>query len=190
MHSSVLFTDVSLNPQRQLGVGAYLLVPTTFLNCEPHQVERAEVTARLRYKRFTETSSTRLEVQTVLWALDEYRAANPGAHAGALQIYTDSQCINGLPGRRAGLEANAFIARRSGQALRNATLYRAFYAALDELDFRLVKVAGHSSASSHTTVQRVFAHVDQEARRALASWLAEKKMATRQSPMFNASWQK
>lgn len=173
MNRFAIFTDVSLNPQRQLGVGAYLLVPASFLDHEPHRIERAAVAARLRFRRFTATSSTKLEIQTVLWALDDYLAESNGADPGPLQVYTDAQCVAGLPGRRVGLESSDFIARRSGQPLRNATLYRAFYAASDELGFTLCKVAGHARASSHDTVQRVFACVDQEARSALATWLAE-----------------
>jgi hypothetical protein len=57
--------------------------------------------------------------------------------------------------------------------LRNAALYGTFYAAADKLDITLIKVAGHSPASSHDTVQRVFAHLDKEVRRVLATWLAE-----------------
>ncbi len=173
MQNFALFTDVSLNPRRQLGVGAYLLVSTSFLDREPDQIERAEVTARLRYRRFTETSSTKLEIQTVLWGLGDYLEESNAADLGPLQVYTDSQCVAGLLERKTGLEANSFIARRSAQPLRNATLYRSFYAAYDELEFALYKVAGHSRASSHDTVQRVFAYVDQEVRRALSTWLAE-----------------
>ena len=39
MNSFALFTDVSLNPQRKLGVGGYLLVPVSFLENEPHDIE-------------------------------------------------------------------------------------------------------------------------------------------------------
>lgn len=164
----VLFTDVSLNPQQQLGVGAYLLAPASFLDREPHQIERAGVLARLRFRRFAETSSTKLEIQTVLWALDDCLAENSGADPGSLHVYTDSQCVAGLMERSVGLDANDFIARRSSQPLRNATPYRAFYAAYDGLVFTLFKVAGHSRACYHDTVQRVFSHVDQEVRRALS----------------------
>jgi ribonuclease HI len=173
MNSYALFSDVSLNPQRQLGVGAYLLVPTTFLDREPKQITRSEVAARLQYRRFTETSSTKLEVQTILWALEEYREANTGTNSGPLRVYTDSQCVVGLLGRRSKLETTAYIARRSGQLLRNATLYSALYAAYDALGFTLIKVAGHPCTSAHDAVQRIFAHVDQEVRRALSVWLAE-----------------
>ena len=36
MNSFALFTDVSVNPQRKLGVGGYLFVPMPFLEIEPH----------------------------------------------------------------------------------------------------------------------------------------------------------
>ncbi len=173
MNSFALFTDVSMNPQRKSGVGAYLLVPASYLEIVPDDIDLAEISARLRFKRFTDTSSTKLEVQTVLWALENFRAELKGSDPGRLRVYTDSQCVVGLPGRRAGLEANDFIARRSGQSLTNASLYRAFFAIYDELGFELVKVAGHSRACSRDTVARIFSHVDKEVRRALAGWMGE-----------------
>jgi ribonuclease HI len=173
MNSFALFTDVSLNPQRKLGIGAYLLVSTAFLEIMPHDIERGEISARLRFKRFSKTSSTKLEVQTVLWALKNFRGEFNSSDPGSLQVYTDSQCVAGLLARRAGLEANDFIAGRSGRPLTNASLYRAFYAAYDEIGFELIKVAGHSRAGSHDTVQRIFSYVDKEVRRALNLWIGE-----------------
>ena len=168
-----LFTDVSLNPGRRLGVGACLLVPAHFLNSAPDTIERANVSVRLRFERFAETSSTRLEVQTVLWALENYRAEINRSDSGKLLIYTDSQCVVGLPGRRAGLEANDFVAGRSGRPLKNADLYHAFYAAQDQTGFELIKIKGHSRAGSHNSLQRIFSYVDQEVRRALKHWMGE-----------------
>lgn len=172
MSSFALFTDVSLNPQRQQGVGACLLVPVALLDCTPQQVDRTTVAAQLRFRRFTETSSTKLEIQTVLWALDEYLAAGHVTSA-PVTVYTDSQSVVGLAARRMKLEGNDFIARRSGLPLRNADLYRQFYAARDVIGFTLAKVVGHARAGSHDTVQRIFSCVDQAVRRALSAWLAE-----------------
>lgn len=173
MNGFALFSDVSSNPQHKCGVGAYLFVPASYLENEPHDIDRAEIQAKLRFKRFTDTSSTKLEVQTVLWALEKYQTECCRSGPGNLQIFTDSQCLAGLAGRRAGLEGNKYISRRSGQLLPNAPLYQAFYAAYDNLGFELVKVAGHTRACSRDTVQQIFSCVDQEARRALSVWLAE-----------------
>lgn len=167
MNNFALFTDVSVNPQRRLGVGGYLLVPLSFLDVKPDTIERSEVAARLHFKQFTETSSTKLEVQTVLWALEEVRRELSGSVHGSLQIYTDSQCVAGLLGRRAALTGSDFIAKRSGQPLAHALLYREFYAAHDQLGFQLIKVSGHSPSNTHDTVQRIFSYVDREVRKAL-----------------------
>jgi ribonuclease HI len=173
LNSWALFTDVSLNPERRLGVGSCLLVPASLLNSAPDAIEQAAVTARLQFRRFAETSSTRLEVQTVLWGVEMYREHCDRCGTGRLQVYTDSQCVVGLPGRRGGLEANGFVAARSGRLLANAPLYRALYAVHDELGFDLIKVAGHSRAGDHGSVQRIFSYVDRGARRALSLWLNE-----------------
>ncbi|KAA0895134.1 RNase H family protein [Oryzomonas rubra] len=171
MNSCALFTDVSLNPQRKLGVGGYLLVPASFLENEPYGIGQDDVSARLKIKGFAETSSTTLEVQTVLWALEQVSEGLIDPTGGELEIYTDSQCVAGLLGRRAALEQNDFIAKRSGRLLSNAALYRAFYAAHDRMGFRVNKVSGHAPACSHNTIHRIFSHVDQGVRRALGLWL-------------------
>ncbi len=170
MNRFALFTDVSLNPQARLGIGGYLFVPVSFLEAEPHDIQHGEVSARLKIRRFTETSSTTLEVQTVLWALEDLQDELAGPVGENLRIYIDSQCVAGLLGRRARLVDSDFIARRSGQPLTNAALYSAFYAAYDRLGFQLIKVTGHSRTGSHDTVQRVFSYVDREVRKALTLW--------------------
>lgn len=73
MNSFTLFTDVSLNHELKLGVSAYLAVPKSFLQVSPYSIERSEIAKRLMVRRFEGTSSTILEVQTVLWALEDYQ---------------------------------------------------------------------------------------------------------------------
>lgn len=167
MNSFALFTDVSINPQRRSGVGAYLLVPASYVELAPHDIDRAAVSAAIRFKRFTDTSSTKLEVQTVLWALENFRAEAECSAPARLRVFTDSQCVVGLRARRAGLEANNFRSRRSGLLLANTALYRAFFQACDELGVEVIKVAGHSRACTRDTVQQIFSYVDKEVRRAL-----------------------
>jgi len=171
MNSFALFTDVSVNPLQKLGIGGYLLVPLQYLEVEPDSIQCDDVSARIKTRRFEDTSSTRLEVQTVLWALEDLELELAGCESGGLRIYTDSQCVAGLTGRRSGLEKMGFIAKRSGEPLANAPLYRAFYAAYDQRGFQLIKVPGHSRADTHNTVQRIFSYVDREVRKALKLWL-------------------
>ena len=167
MNSFALFTDVSVNPQRKLGVGGYLLLPITFLDRDPHDIKPGELSTRINIKQFTDTSSTKLEVQTVLWAVEAVREELTCSVPGTLRIYTDSQCVAGLATRRDRLTDNDFVSKRSGQLLAHAALYRQFYAAYDRVGFQLIKVPGHRPACSHDTVQRIFSYVDKEVRKAL-----------------------
>ncbi|HZV82007.1 MAG TPA: hypothetical protein VFF53_07555 [Geobacteraceae bacterium] len=172
MEPCALFTDVSVNPQQRLGVGACLLLPLTSLDVPPVELDRDELAGQLRCRRFTETSSTRLELQTVLWGLELFRERHPEPDRGMLMLYTDSSAIVGLPGRRERLERAGYRSGRSGGELANAALYRDFYSASDELGFSIVKVAGHTRAATHDSVRRIFSIVDREARQALKLWLA------------------
>lgn len=168
-----LFTDVSVNPRLRLGVGACLLLPLQFLNVPRHELDPAGLSGQIFYRRFTDTSSSKLEMQTVLWGMEIYRAQVPDPVRGELQLYTDSQAVTGLLGRRAHLEENRFLSGRSGLPLDNATLYGKYFATWDELGFEIVKTTGHSRASSHDSIQRIFSIVDRGARRTLKLWMTE-----------------
>jgi ribonuclease HI len=170
MNNFALFTDVSVNPQCRRGIGGYLLIPASHLEAEPEDIGRDEISGRIKFKRFAETSSTRLEVQTILWAVEDARVDLASTSPGSLKIYTDSQCVAGLLGRRVGLIGRDFTAKRSGRQLNNALLYRAFYEEYDRLGFQLIKV-GHPRADSHDTVQRIFSQVDRGVRKELRLWL-------------------
>lgn len=175
MNSFALFTDVSLNPHLKRGVGGYLLVPASFLEVSPHSIERSEVAELLAIRRFEDTSSTKIEVQTALWALDDYRNTLKASGAGKLRLYTDSQCIAGLLKRRTGLEANMFLSGKTNLLLNNASFYRTFYEFHDELGFEVTKVKGHTRSCSRDTVHCIFSFIDREVRKALKLWMAEFK---------------
>lgn len=162
-----LFTDVSLNPRLKLGVGACLVVPAAFLERLPEGIERSELAGQVVIRRFEETSSTKLEVQTVVWALDEYQNSPAASGVGKLRVYTDSQCIADLLRRRPRLERTGFLSTRTHRPIRNAALYRTFYELSDQLGFEVIKVSGHTRTSLRNTVDHVFSIVDKEARKAL-----------------------
>jgi predicted GIY-YIG superfamily endonuclease/ribonuclease HI len=173
-----LFTDVSVSPGLKLGVGAYVMVPASFLETSDGVSERSKIARRLKVKRFEGTSSTRLELQTVLWALEENTY-------GSLTIYSDSQCVAGLLKRKARLLSGGFLSKRTNQQLGNASLYRAFYEFHDESGFDIVKVAGHSASRDQDSAHRIFSFVDKEARKALKIWLhelAESRTETNSAP--------
>jgi ribonuclease HI len=156
-----------------MGVGAYLVVPAALLETSSRSIVCAELAEQPVLRRFEGASSTTLEVQTVLWALEDHRTVSAGLVPGNLQVYSDSQCIAGLLKRRTGLTDRGFRARGTDRELRNASLYRRFYELYDELEFEITKVKGHTSHFSRNAMQEVFSYLDRQVRKALRLWLEE-----------------
>lgn len=146
-----LFCDGSVHTQTGLGCGAYLITRDMTLPI-------STLTGSVKTQLFSQTSSTRLELQTLLHALSESDSC-----ANKATVFTDSQNIVGLPGRREKLEIQRFRSKQ-GKPLNNADLYQAFFVEMDKRSIELVKVKGHSRASEKTTTERIFALVDQAAR--------------------------
>jgi ribonuclease HI len=171
MKDFALFTDVSVDPVLKLGVGACLVLPAFFLDVPFSRIDKREITGRITLRRVEATSSTKLELDTVLLALGGHRKRS----RGRLNLYTDSQCISGLLKRKPGIIGRDFLSRTTNLPLRNAPLYRRFYALHDELVFNVIKVDGHSKTWDRDTAHRIFSIVDREARRALKLWMKELK---------------
>ena len=55
-----LYTDGSVNTQLKVGYGAYLLVSELTMSTDT-------LKEQVKIKRFEQTSSTKLELQTLLW---------------------------------------------------------------------------------------------------------------------------
>ena len=64
MKNIYLFTDGSVHTKSKLGYGAYLFIKDDLIF---HESMKHEVFL----KSFTETSSTKLELQALIWALNE-----------------------------------------------------------------------------------------------------------------------
>ena len=114
MNRYALFSDVSLNPGLKLGFGAYLLIPSSVLEISPEGMAQPEFARQIKLRRFDATSSTKLEVQTLLWALEDFQKEALGSRFGTLDVYSDSQCVTGLLRRRAALKYMDFaVAERN-----------------------------------------------------------------------------
>jgi ribonuclease HI len=153
-----LFTDGSVNTKSKVGYGACLLLDET-------SGPITSLKNKVKTKRFDATSSTRLELQTLLWALNELPALR---HAKEIEltVYTDSQNIIGLPDRRERLERDDYFSR-SKKRLKNYELYQEFYLFLDRVQCKLVKVKGHPPSSERDHITERFSLVDEGARQAL-----------------------
>jgi ribonuclease HI len=149
-----LFTDGSVNPLSNIGYGAYLAVPD-------HGLSGNSLRPHVKVRRFEHTSSTKLELQTLIWALHEIQPSGR-----RVVVYTDSQNITGLLGRRNRLEQNDFRSKKN-KRIKNYELYQEFYRITDLLDCKFVKVRGHKVSNKKDDIDRLFTLVDRAARVAL-----------------------
>ena len=156
MDSLMLFTDGSVNTQSKIGYGAYLVVLDS---------ERSSngLNSKVNVKRFVETSSTKLELQTLLWALGEIQVVHRN-----IVVYTDSQNIMGLPGRRDRFEQNNYRSKNN-KLLNNHELYRRFFEVIDQMNCDFVKVQGHLKSNHKNEIDQIFTRVDRASRNALRS---------------------
>ena len=156
MDELILFTDGSVNTRSHIGYGAYLAVSGRGLSLDLLQKQ-------VNVKRFEPTSSTKLELQTLIWALGDIQAIGR-----KVIVYTDSQNIVGLPGRRDRLEQNDYRSKNN-KRLNHYELYQEFYRITDSLDCELVKVCGHRVSNQKDDIDRLFTLVDRASRKALRS---------------------
>ncbi|MDF7823033.1 hypothetical protein P4B35_03340 [Pontiellaceae bacterium B12227] len=156
MKSLLLFTDGSAHPASGVGYGAYLAIPD--LSADFQTLEPC-----VQLKRFENTSSSKLEIETLIWALSKTRPQK-------VTLYTDSQTIIGLPGRRKRLEKLNYCSK-AGIPLNQATLYQEFFALTDSIDCTLIKVKGHIRSQQKTPIDRIFTLVDRASRQALRAEL-------------------
>jgi ribonuclease HI len=163
----LIFTDASVDLKLHAGFGAYLVVAESELDLIDAKADI--LNQRLKIRQFSATSPTQLEIETVLWALQEV-APRASAAAAGITLFTDSQSIIDLPRRRARLEHTGFTGAASGKVLKNAGLYRAYYELQDRLAFKLVKLKGHRKGADKTLLDRLFSLGDKAARKALREY--------------------
>jgi len=154
MDKLMLFIDGSVNVRSKIGYGACLAVSDSGISLE-------QAMTHIKVKRFMQTSSTKLELQTLLWALGDHQVAGR-----KVVVYTDSQNIMGLPGRRHRLVQNNYRSKKN-RCLNNSDLYREFFTVIDALDCEFVKVRGHRASNRKDGMDRLFTLVDRASRKAL-----------------------
>lgn len=151
-HQTMLYTDGSADPTSGIGYGACLIItdPT---------VDPVVLKQTVQCKRFENTSSTRLELETLIWALQDIQP-------GRIKVYSDSQNIIELPGRKARLERSQYCSA-SGKPLNNAELYRQFFKTIQQYDCTFIKVKGHRRSREKSLTDQLFTLVDRASRQAL-----------------------
>ncbi|WP_428026777.1 ribonuclease HI [Arcobacter sp.] len=144
-----LFCDGSVNPKSKIGFGAYFIYNESL------------DTQNIHLKKFENTSSTKLELEVLLWALDDKHI-----NSQDMIIYTDCQNILGLKNRKEKLEKN-FYKSSTGKEIKNQELYKAFFEICDKYNCKFIKVKGHKSSNEKDGIDRLFNLVDKASRKAL-----------------------
>jgi ribonuclease HI len=153
MKNVKLFCDGSVNPQKKIGYGAY------FIYTEIDTLNSAK--EKIQTKKFIDTSSTKLELEVLLWALEDTTLLDK-----KICIYTDCQNILGLEDRRKRLETNNYKSAK-GKILNNHELYKEFFVKTDKLNCTFIKVKGHKPSQSKDLIDDLFTLVDRGSRDAL-----------------------
>ncbi len=121
------------------------------------------------------TTNTRLELQTLLWALESVKLDNehtPSGEMGSITIYTDCCAAVNLLRRRKKLNSVNYLSKRKGTTLVNADIYKGIFTLYDELSPELVWIKGHTPEKDRAGIQRIFAEVDRSVRNLLRSYIA------------------
>ncbi|WP_026804574.1 ribonuclease HI [Aliarcobacter lanthieri] len=151
-----IFIDSSVNPQQKIGFGAFLEVSDDDLLID-------DLKKIIKIKRFDYTSSTKLELQTLLWTLDEICQINENTQ---IEVYTDCQNIIGLQSRREKFELNDYKTS-TGKTINNHEIYKLFFQKIDKLNIDFIKVKGHKKNSLKDEIDTIFNLVDKASRNAL-----------------------
>lgn len=154
MDELMLFTDGSVDTRSRIGCGAYLAIIERGLSLD-------SLRSQVQVRRFENTSSTKLELQTLLWALRSVQTSGK-----RVLIYSDSQNILSLPERRDGLEQNDYRSKKN-RHLNNYELYQEFFGIIDRLDCEFIKVRGHKASHQKDEIDALFTLVDRASRNAL-----------------------
>ena len=124
-----LFTDGSASPSRGVGAWASCVL--------------VDDTEHLLDGTAQDTSQHTMELVAVLKGLEFIQ--KHAEKVRRVEVYTDSQYVAGLPGRRERLERGRFFTKK-GKPVKNSSLIRELYGWLDKYDIVLHRVPGHNKA--------------------------------------------
>ncbi|MCK9453622.1 MAG: RNase H family protein [Sulfurimonas sp.] len=149
-----LFTDASVNPKTNVGYGAYLLLGEYELRAPPKKLD-------IKVKRFENTTSSKLELETLLWALEKIPTKD-----SKIIVYTDSQNTINLKDREERIKKNNYMTKK-GTLIKNHELYKKFYELTDLYECEFIKIKGHKKSEDKDYADRYFTLVDRASREAL-----------------------
>lgn len=151
-----LLTDGSADPKSGIGFGVYLAFSELTENL-------SELEGLIKVKQFDNTSSTKLELQTLLWALSEVTD-------NEIISYTDSQNIVGLLSRKEKLVKNNYYSK-GGKLLKNHELYKDFFESIEKFEIKFNFITGHKPSRDKSHMDKIFSLIDRASRNALRNYI-------------------
>ncbi|MGJ0341893.1 ribonuclease H [Aliarcobacter cryaerophilus] len=167
MQKIELFTDSSVNPKAKVGFAAFLVKNDKDIIVE-------SLNKSIKIKKFENTSSTKIELQSLLWAINEIEKEKNDLSNILIEVYTDCQNIVNLKNRKSKLVENDYQSG-SGKLLKNHDLYKDFFEKESRLNLNIIKVKGHKKTILKDNIDYVFNLVDKASRSALRDEFKEKE---------------
>lgn len=130
MQKIELFTDSSVNPKAKVGFAAFLVKNDKDIILE-------SLNKSIKIKKFENTSSTRIELQSLLWAINEIEKEKNDLSNILIEVYTDCQNIVNLKNRKSKLVENNYQSG-TGKLLKNHDLYKDFFEKESRLNLNII----------------------------------------------------
>ena len=166
MQKIELFTDSSVNPKAKVGFAAFLVKNDKDIILE-------SLNKSIKIKKFENTSSTRIELQSLLWAINEIEEEKNDLSNILIEVYTDCQNIVNLKNRKSKLVENNYQSG-TGKLLKNHDLYKDFFEKESRLNLNIIKVKGHKKTALKDNIDNIFNLVDKASRSALRNEFKDK----------------
>lgn len=158
-----MFVDSSVNPQSKIAFACYLVKSDEDIDLQALQNS-------IKSKIFKNTSSTKAELQALLWAFEEILNSKNLDTNLEIKVYTDCQNIISLKSREEKLEKSNYHSK-TGKPIKNAELYREFFEKTKSKNIEFIKVKGHKKGSLKDSIDSIFSLVDRASRRSLRDFL-------------------
>ena len=162
-----LFTDSSVNPQSKIGFAAFLVKNDKDIILE-------KLNKSIKIKKFENTSSTRLELQALLWAISDIEKEKSDLSNILIEVYTDCQNIVNLKNRKSKLVENNYQSG-TGKLIKNHDLYKDFFKIESRLNLNIIKVKGHKKTILKDNIDNIFNLVDKASRSTLRDEFKDKE---------------
>jgi len=148
-----------------LGVAGFII----FKDDKDHETNNFEASF-IKTTKMNETNNVRTEIKGIILALQTL-GIQFLEYSSDVTLFTDCNAVVNLVGRRASLEANKYISKKSKSVLANADIYKELFELFDKFKPKIIWVKGHSPQKENDLIQKNFSFIDRLVRKKLRTAL-------------------